>query len=249
MRDATNGCLFLLDISLITLQGCIIDEVAMNSRVVFKVVALSIILLTASAEAQADWWSKVSGPDVFGRTKVLSEVFNDSDEGIVIQCDSKKRFMLGYVFSGTPSEINRMSELDSVPAILYFRIDNNPILKIKAEFSVWNKDLVAFEFGDQLNKATDLVRQISNAKEKISVGAKSGSYIQSSMFTIIGSTTAMGKVMNNCALNIGPSSDLYKGLTRSMATAPPDYLKEFETLGNGRVDVKQGPQTAVSAPH
>ncbi|MDD2861705.1 MAG: hypothetical protein PHI71_11650 [Acidiphilium sp.] len=172
-------------------------------RTVFRAMVGATLALICSATipAYAGWNAQVTGPDVFGRTKVFASSFGDANDGIVIQCNSKNRLLLGYLVAATESEINMVSKSSSsIPATLYFKIDDNPVLKFDATFGGWNNHFLAFQINKRSPEVVKLFDEIGSAQSQISVGAELNGDRQSSSISVEGSTEAMHKVTEYCKL-------------------------------------------------
>lgn len=158
------------------------------------------ICVIINAPAYARWDAKVSGPDVFGGTSVISVAEGDSPNNLVVQCNDDDELIIAYIMPGTEKEINDASDIE-IPANLYFKIDDTKPIKLDVELKMWNKNYLGFVYRHRTTEAVSMIKKIGNAKKKIYIGGEISGNKESSAFNVDGSTVAMNTVIKKCKLD------------------------------------------------
>ncbi len=163
----------------------------------------------ASPAAYAQWTAQVSGPDVFGATKVVAVVANMSGDGLVVKCDSTGAITLGYLLPATEDELNQASSGETAPGVrLLLKVGQGQPLKFSPTLTDWNDKYVGFVVTGPTPDLVTVIHAISAASAAVGVSGGSGGNLSDS-FGTIGSTDAMNKVLSDCklgAVNAGGNS-------------------------------------------
>ncbi|UNC13493.1 hypothetical protein FE249_04215 [Acidiphilium multivorum] len=157
---------------------------------------ISLFLVFSIKNACAQWISNVSGPDVFGNTKVES-VGIGNGYGLNISCDDKGKISLNVLISlgGLSSD-----DVQSIPVNVLIKVDDGKIYHFRGVSGTWNEKFMAIEVSKPRKDIYELIQDISVAKEKINVGIENNSNKDSFSIGVYDSTNAMNKVIKFCKL-------------------------------------------------
>ena len=160
-------------------------------------IALLAMAFSAS-NAVAQWSSQVTGPDVFGNTRVVASS-GGLRESLIVQCDSKDVLLLAYAFRAKEFERAR-----ALPATLLIQSDAAPV-KLQAELRTWNDNYWAVVASGRTMELMGVVTSLASARGKINVGAEVNGNQLSETFGSQGSRNAIAAVVRGCKLDSGTS--------------------------------------------
>lgn len=173
----------------------------MGNCLKFASVALMGMAICAPTIAQAQWFAKSTGPDVFGNISVKAMTIDPNMDGLLVSCNQKNALKLVYLLQATQAEVNELSSADAPsPSTLLIKVDSNPVLKLQAEMRPWNTKYIGIVASGRIPNILSVVNEIGGAQQKISVGVEVGGTQQSDTFGVFGSTHAMAKVKDDCKL-------------------------------------------------
>ena len=184
----------------------------------FAAMSISLLVIGSviSASAQwAEWTAQVSGPDVFGNTKVIAVVPAQDRTELVVQCDELDELALALTFPATKTEIDDSSQPgNQIPATLLVKVDSGKVEKFDAVVQAWNDTRVGVVVTGRSPEVVSLLHAIGAATSVINVGTEVNGNRQSEAFSAAGSSAAMNTVIKNCKLTnaaTAPSSDSGSG--------------------------------------
>jgi hypothetical protein len=168
------------------------------SRQLWRLIAASTLVALVSAPAWAQWNTNVSGPDVFGNTKVVAVVADLSENGLVVQCDAKDERDLAFLSPATPSELDQVSQNPTgSPATLLIKVDQGKVWKFDAMLRGWNAKYIGFVAGGRSPDMLAVIRAIGAATQTINVGEEANGAQDSESFAASGSTSAMNTAIKD----------------------------------------------------
>ena len=186
-------------------------EDAVGKTVLAGAAALLIGSIILSHPAQAQWASKVIGPDVFGNTTVIATVGSETGDALVIQCNQKDTLDLAFLSPATPSDIDELSKTDAtIPAQLLIKVDQGHVVTFNAQLQQWNNNYVGVVASGRTTDIVAIVNAIGKATSQISVGTEIMGNQTSDTFGTDGSTDAMDTATTSCklgAITASPSTD------------------------------------------
>jgi hypothetical protein len=164
---------------------------------------LKMVLLALSlgypGRASAQWTAQVTGPDVFGNTKVVAGIMSFSGDGLIVQCDADSLDLVWVVAAPEALIGEWVKTGNTTPASLAIRVDAAPVETFDAQITIWNNTHMGIIAHSQ-PQTLDTIRKISAAKRTVDVGAEILGSKQSESFGTFGSTSAMSSVTKNCKL-------------------------------------------------
>jgi hypothetical protein len=162
--------------------------------------AAACVACGVSSGAHAEWYAKVEGPDVFGKTTVSAGVtgFNES---LAISCDSTGSLYIALIFPK-----REFDKVASVPAELLLQVDGAAPVKFPAALREWNNKRGGVATSGRSPETVAMLRTIAGAKEKLNVGALVNGNQMSASFGVNGSRSAIEKTIKSCKLDDLPKS-------------------------------------------
>jgi hypothetical protein len=161
------------------------------------IVATSLPLGAAWAQ---QWQVRVTGPDVFGNTKVIAVVEGPNDDALVVQCDAKDQLELAYIEAVPSSEISQAVG-KSVPETFLIKAGSGNVQKFDAILQVWNNTHFGTGVSGRTPQLIAVLNAIGTATGAINIGVESAAGDTTSQtFSAAGSTAVMHTVITNCNL-------------------------------------------------
>ncbi len=156
---------------------------------------VSFALLVFSSTSFA-WDATVTGPDVFGKTKVVAFDGGLSDS-LIVQCDSETELSVAYIFKK-----KEFQEITEVPAKLFVKTTDTSPTVLEATFRNWNDNYGGVVASGKTDDIIKLVNSIGLAKGKIEVGYEVAGVRDSASFSSNKSTQAIKTVFDKCKLQL-----------------------------------------------
>jgi hypothetical protein len=149
------------------------------------------------------WSTHVDEPDVFGETKVIAVIEDDSEQALVIKCSNSGPIKLAILSPVTQEELNRLfNPGESYPVDLLVKVDSGAVQKFDAQIEQWNNKYLGSVFTGRTPELVALIRSIGKAKHAINVGIeRDGIPGGTAAFGVIGSASAMNTLIKNCKLD------------------------------------------------
>ena len=130
----------------------------------FLVRILVVFLFVGMSQANAQWATRIDGPDVFGNMKVLANsggIWN----GIVVQCNQKDELILAFVFRKKEFE-----EWKPRPAEFFIQADSGTPKRFDASVQSWNDNFAGVLVYGRTPELVEVIRMIGAAQSKINIG-------------------------------------------------------------------------------
>ena len=123
----------------------------------------AIVLLSLQTATAIAWDAQVTGPDVFGATKVFAST-GGIRENLIVQCDSDKLLFIALLFPKKEFEA-----VNETPATLFVQIDSDSPQKLTATLRSWNDNFAGIVVTDR-EVVARLVFGIEGSKQIVKVG-------------------------------------------------------------------------------
>ncbi len=139
-------------------------------KFVFTTFMLTCLSIAFCLPAEAQWAANVTGPDVFGNTKVVASVNGSTGNGLVVQCDQSSTLDLAFLFTATASEMDELSKAGTgIPADLLVKVDQGQVMKFNAMLQVWNDTYIGVVASGRTKDIVSAIDAIGSATSQISV--------------------------------------------------------------------------------
>lgn len=157
--------------------------------------------LGCAAPAEAQWFVRANGPDVFGNTTVVAGTADGSGNDIVVQCDQNSLY-IAFISPATASEMDELSNLSSgIPSTMYLKVDQQHVQKFDAELRQWNNTMAGVVASGRTQVMVAELSAIGAGTDTLDVGVDVFGSRQSDSFSLAGSTNAMNTAIKDCKLD------------------------------------------------
>lgn len=161
---------------------------------IIAIVFVSILIVLSKLTLSFAWDATVTGPNVFGKTKVVA-VEGSARESIIVQCETDGVMLLAYIFKK-----KEFQEINEFPAKLYVQVDKGSPVILEATFRTWNDNYAGVVASDEAS-ILPVLDKIEAGKSKINIGIEILGKQDSASFSVRGSTRTIKKVKAGCDVN------------------------------------------------